>query len=160
MGERRWNPLSCDMQSFGSHFDGLTFFVSQPCPVVCVNLSYTETYVIILLDLNSKSTNVETQSSEARGHPWALWVGNAETEFQGGPRYVQGQWAFSKSDKVFARSHLTLLGPHGLQPTRLLCPWGFPGKDTGVGCHSLLQRKCPTQGSNLGLLDCSKLLTV
>ena len=30
-------------------------------------------------------------------------------------------------------------GPHGLQPTRLLCPWDFPGKNTGVGCHFLLQ---------------------
>ena len=28
--------------------------------------------------------------------------------------------------------------PHGLQPTRLLCPWNFPGKSTGVGCHHLL----------------------
>ena len=28
--------------------------------------------------------------------------------------------------------------PHGLQPTRLLCPWGFPGKSIGVGCHCLL----------------------
>ena len=28
--------------------------------------------------------------------------------------------------------------PHGLQPTRLLCPWDFPGKSTGVGCHRLL----------------------
>ena len=28
--------------------------------------------------------------------------------------------------------------PHGLQPTRLLRPWDFPGKNTGVGCHSLL----------------------
>ena len=25
--------------------------------------------------------------------------------------------------------------PHGLQPTRLLHPWDFPGKSTGVGCH-------------------------
>ena len=25
--------------------------------------------------------------------------------------------------------------PHGLQPTRLLRPWDFPGKSTGVGCH-------------------------
>ena len=25
--------------------------------------------------------------------------------------------------------------PHGLQPTRLLCPWDFPGKSTGVGYH-------------------------
>ena len=29
--------------------------------------------------------------------------------------------------------------PHGLQPTRLLCPWDSPGKITGVGCHFLLQ---------------------
>ena len=29
--------------------------------------------------------------------------------------------------------------PHGLQPTRVLCPWDFPGKSTGVGCHCLLQ---------------------
>ena len=27
--------------------------------------------------------------------------------------------------------------PHGLQPTRLLHPWDFPGKSTGVGCHRL-----------------------
>ena len=30
--------------------------------------------------------------------------------------------------------------PHGLQPTRLLCPWDFPGRSTGVGCHCLLRR--------------------
>ena len=29
--------------------------------------------------------------------------------------------------------------PHGLQPTRLLRPWDFPGKSTGVGCHHLLR---------------------
>ena len=28
--------------------------------------------------------------------------------------------------------------PHGLQPTRLLLPWDFPGKNTGVRCHRLL----------------------
>ena len=27
--------------------------------------------------------------------------------------------------------------PHGPQPTRLPCPWDFPGKNTGVGCHFL-----------------------
>ena len=30
--------------------------------------------------------------------------------------------------------------PHGWQPTRLLRPWDFPGKSTGVGCHRLLHR--------------------
>ena len=28
---------------------------------------------------------------------------------------------------------------HRRQPTRLLCPWDSPGKNTGVGCHVLLQ---------------------
>ena len=28
---------------------------------------------------------------------------------------------------------------HGLQSTRLPCPWDFPGKSTGVGCYCLLQ---------------------
>ena len=31
------------------------------------------------------------------------------------------------------------LWPHGLQSTRLLCLWNSPGKNTGVGCHFLLQ---------------------
>ena len=34
----------------------------------------------------------------------------------------------------------------------LLCPWDFPGKNTGVRCHFLLQGIFLTQGSNLGLL--------
>ena len=33
---------------------------------------------------------------------------------------------------------LDSLRPHGLQPTRLLCSWDFPGKSIGVGCHCLL----------------------
>ena len=35
---------------------------------------------------------------------------------------------------------------------------GSPGKDTGVGCHSLLQGIFPTQGSNLSLLYCRQML--
>ena len=40
---------------------------------------------------------------------------------------------------LVTKSCLTLLQPHGLSPTTLLCPWNFPGKNTGVSCHSLLQ---------------------
>ena len=35
-----------------------------------------------------------------------------------------------------------------MEPAGLLCPWDFPGKNTGVGCHFLLQGIFPTQGSN------------
>ena len=44
--------------------------------------------------------------------------------------------------------------PHGLQPTRPHCPWNFPGKNDGVGCHFLLQGIFPIQESNLHLLHC------
>ena len=42
-----------------------------------------------------------------------------------------------------------LLWPHRLQPARLLCPWDFPGKNTGVGGHFLLQGIFPTQGTHV-----------
>ena len=50
------------------------------------------------------------------------------------------------------------LRPHGLQPTRLLRPWDFPGNSTGVGRHFLLQGIFPTQGSNPGLLHYRQML--
>ena len=50
------------------------------------------------------------------------------------------------------------LQPLELQPTRLLCPWDFPGRNTGVGCHFLLQSIFPNQGWNPGLLYCRPIL--
>ena len=44
------------------------------------------------------------------------------------------------------------LQPHRLWPAKLLCPWDSLGKNTGVGCHFLLQEFFPTQGLNPGLL--------
>ena len=73
------------------------------------------------------------------------------------------QWKSSANHKLFfiKRSKVKWnrsvvsesLRPHALLPTRLLCPWDFPGKKTGVGCHFLLQGIFPTQGLNLGLLS-------
>ena len=40
--------------------------------------------------------------------------------------------------KVKSLSRVRLLRPHGLQPTRFLHPWDFPGKSTGVGATALL----------------------
>ena len=44
------------------------------------------------------------------------------------------------------------LQPHVLWPARLFCLWDPPGKNTGVGCHALLQGIFKTQGSNPHLL--------
>ena len=52
---------------------------------------------------------------------------------------------------VQSLSRVRLLQPHGLQPTRFLCPWDFPAKNTGVDCHFLLQGIFLTQDSNSGI---------
>ena len=46
---------------------------------------------------------------------------------------------------------LQLLQSCGLQPARLLCPWDFPGKNTGVGSQFLLQGIFLIQGLNAHL---------
>ena len=48
--------------------------------------------------------------------------------------------------------------PYGLWSTRVLCPWDAAGKNIGMGCHSLLQRIFPTQGSNPILLHCRQII--
>ena len=61
------------------------------------------------------------------------------------------------SERVWACSvaqSCPTLQPHGLWLTRLLCPWGFPGKNTRVGPHALLQGIFPTQGWNPHLPRC------
>ena len=50
------------------------------------------------------------------------------------------------------------LQPRGLQPTRLLCPWDSPGKNTGVRCHFLLQGIFLTQELNPGVPHCRQIL--
>ena len=47
---------------------------------------------------------------------------------------------------------------HPMDHSLLLCPWDFSGKNTGVGCHALLQGIFLTQGLNPGLLHCRRIL--
>ena len=60
------------------------------------------------------------------GESGIIWENSIET-------YVESE---SVSHSVVSDS----LRPHGLYPVRLLYPWSSPGKNTGVGSHSLLQR--------------------
>ena len=48
------------------------------------------------------------------------------------PMHESEKWKWSRSVVSDPQQ------PHGLQPTRLLCSWDFPGNSTGVGCHCLL----------------------
>ena len=65
--------------------------------------------------------------------------------------WVKGQrgWSSALSNKVLVQLLVILCT---VSPSSLLCPWDFPGKNTGVGCHPLLQ------GSKLPLLYCRPIL--
>ena len=89
-----------------------------------------------------------------------FFLASAQDLFGVKPMSLQLYTPFHPSDNspevcVHAHTHSVMpnsVQPHGLQPTRLLCPENFPGKNTEVGCHFLLQRIIPTQGSNPCLL--------
>ena len=70
--------------------------------------------------------------------------------FSGWPK-VQGLFDMHKC-MLSHFSGARLFRPNALQPTRLLCPWNSPGKNTGVGCCALLQGIFPAQGLNPHLL--------
>ena len=58
------------------------------------------------------------------------------------PMHRSEKWKWSRSAvSDFSR-------PHGLQSTRLLRPWDFPGKSTGVGCHCFLQPRSSSNTQN------------
>ena len=80
------------------------------------------------------------------------------------------QFCFNNQSKEMCVSHSAVsnsLRPHGLQPTRLLCPRNYPDKNTGILIpfsipysigHSLLQEVFLTQELNPGLLHCRQTL--
>ena len=94
----------------------------------------------MLLLLLSRFSRVQLCATpETAAHQAPLSLGFSRQEHWSGvpfpsPMHESAKWKWSRS--VMPDS----LRPHGLQPTRLLCPWGFPGKRTAVGRHCLLQQ--------------------
>ena len=94
----------------------------------------TELLLLLLLSRFSRVWLCATPYTTAHQAPPSL--GFSRQEHWSGlplpsPMHESEKWKWSHS--VVSDSQR----PHGLQPTRLLCPWDFPGKSTGVGCHCL-----------------------
>ena len=81
----------------------------------CMSMKYTIGRVRLLFSVTNSQIQTEIKSVLLQINILILW-----------------KWKWSCS--VVSNS----LRPHGLRPTRLLHPWDFPGKSTGVGCHFLL----------------------
>ena len=131
IGEGNGNPLQCSclenprdgepggLPSMGSHRVGhdwsdLAAAVQFSCSVVSDCLRPHE----------SQHTRLPVPGIlQARTREWvAISFSNA--------------WKWKVKVKLLSLVRL-FVWPHGLQPTRLLHPWDFPGKNTGVGCHNL-----------------------
>ena len=85
---------------------------------------------------------LQSMGSQRVGHDWVTENSSRELKSESVSRPVV-------SDSTRSR---------GLWPATLLCPWDFPGKSTGIGCHFLLQGVFPTQGSDLSLPNCRYIL--
>jgi len=96
-------------------------------------------YIYLLLLLVSLFSRVRLCATPERATHQALpSLGFSRQEHWSGlpfpsPMHESEKWKWSRS--VASDSYRA----HGLRPTRLLHPWDFPGKSTGVGCHCLLR---------------------
>ena len=70
-------------------------------------------------------------------------------------RWTQTKWR-NNYKRIPTESESRSVVSDSLQPHD--SPWDSPGKNIGVGCHTLLQEILPTQGSNPALLHCKQTL--
>ena len=97
--------------------------------------------VILLLGRYSKKTNLKDICTLM--FTAALFTTAKLWEQPNAHRQINDKklWSIPVCMHVLSRSVVSdSLWPHGLQPTKLLCPWNFPSKNTEVGCHFPLQR--------------------
>ena len=122
------------------------FAVSRSCLSTCMESTLkVRFHVIFLVSSSESSTLLWTAAAAAKSlqscpwtHRWQptrlpLGILQART-LEWVAISFSNTWKWKWSRSVESDSWR----PHGLQPTRLLHPWNFPGKSTGVGCHRLL----------------------
>ena len=123
------------------------------------------------LHLNSPRGPAAQGSCTMRASPWVFSCVWTRHWLPGNPLQHVGQAAAPRPREVLTLPRLAwcfsdpsvscLVVSNSSQPHRLLCPWAFPGKNTGVGCHFLLQGIFLTQGSNpsnLCVLHCRQII--
>ena len=101
--------------------------------------------------MNREAWRAAVHGSQRVGYSWAT-VLNWSSPWWLSDKESACQYRYVSSIPAYFQWCLILCDPTGHNLPRLLCPWNFPSRNTGVGCHFLLQGIFPTQGSNPGLL--------
>ena len=101
-------------------------------------------------------------SRKGISHPLTLTDHQVTCRAGKAPKSRGGNWGGlpTRKGSVFLSARMLSCFSHVqlFAPTRLLSPWDSPGRNTGVGCHGLLQRIFPTLGLNPRLLHCRQIL--
>ena len=142
-GSHAW----CQRGLHHSEYNLYKFFLKIPCfksvrfQTLAISPKWKRNVLLLLLLLLSHFSRVRfcaTPQTAAQQAPPSLGFSRQE-HWSGLPfpslMHESEKWKWSRS--VVSNPQR----PHGLQPTRLLRPWDFPGKSTEVGCHCLLRKR-------------------
>ena len=124
----------------------------QPLHVLCQNI-HSSYHLLFLLLLSHFSCIRLCATPQTAAHQAPPSLGFSRQEHWSGLPFPFPVHEMKSESELVSDSQR----PHGLQPTRLLHPWDFLGKNTGVGCHCLLPfcsylAPIPDWGSGLPLL--------
>ena len=135
-----WLPPPASLEQFlRTNWGAVSQAAVLVLPQIKLNLQLSNCVYFLLLLLLSLFSHVRLCATpEMAAHQAPPSLGFSRQEHGSGlpfpsPMHESEKWKWSHS--VMSDSSR----PHGLQPTRLLHPWDFPGKSTGVGCQGLLR---------------------
>ena len=130
--------LSCWIHTIINWF--FSHYYSNDNSYYCMWFYFIHLYDCMLLLLSRFSRVWLCATPQTAAHQAPPSLGFSRQEYWSGLPYSSPMHKSEKSK--WSRSVVSDSSrPQGLQPTRLLCPWDFPGKSTGVGCHCLLRAK-------------------
>ena len=148
--ELNWIPEICDQAVFFSG-DAISLW-GIPVFQHLASLALSNTYVIDCDDQKCSPQNFQGPSREPSHSHWEALGTSHKIMIC----FSSATWVLVGNRQ---QSGLMCAGfDRQEQPSRLLCPLDFSGKNTGTGCHFLLQRIFWTQGSNPSLLYCRQSL--
>ena len=141
--------LLLNVLHFLHQLERCVFVLNQSCQLFATpwsRLLVHRIFPVIILECVTISSS--RRSSQSRNQIFILFIGRQIV-------YHGTTWETNKQMVVVvvvqSLSHVQLLQPHGLQLARLLGPWDFPDKNTGVGCRFLLQGKKQITACNQGM---------
>ena len=110
--------------------------------------------LVCILEISFHKIEIKEEKRKNRESKKRVKEAREEDKKKGGKREKRER----KKCRQLSSTAFEIIHNSSVMPFRPLCPWDFPGRNTGVGCDFLLQGIFLTQGLNLGLKHCRQIL--